>query len=371
MNRTSFAVLGFGASVFALLGVAVGTEWTVPLLAIAITAASAVLLKNLAPRLGLIDQPQGHKTHEGNVPVVGGLAMYVALALCLPMAGVAEHTVMAVLSACGLLVVVGGLDDRFHLPVWIRFGAQITAALIMIHWGGVALTDLGQLVGEETFTLGRWSVFMTVVATVGVINSLNMADGLDGLAGTLSLVTFAVAAIIASSGHPDLVVLAMLACALLVGFLAFNAPFPGRVPGARLFMGDAGSMMLGLLVAWLMIDLAQGPERAMPPITALWLFAIPLLDTLSVMLRRLLRGKSPFSPDQEHLHHVLIVAGYSRPMVVVLAAVGALLFAGLGLLMLKAGLPEHVQFGIALGVFILVNVALRHAWKLQKLLQKI
>jgi UDP-GlcNAc:undecaprenyl-phosphate GlcNAc-1-phosphate transferase len=232
------------------------------------------------------------------------------------------------------------------------------------------LTDLGHLVSTERFTLGSWSVLMTVVATVGVINSMNMADGLDGLAGTLALVTLSVTALLAFGAHAELSEIALITCSALVAYLAFNAPLPGRHPGARIFMGDAGSMMLGLLIAWLMIALSQGPERAFPPITALWLFALPLLDTLTVMLRRVLRGRSPFSPDREHLHHVLIVAGYSKRMVVVIAVGAALLFAGLGLTMLHLGIADYVQFFIALGVFGLINLAVRRAWRLQRWLHK-
>lgn len=370
MNRTTLGVLGAGSATLIVFGLSTSTDWSLHLLAVALTVIAAVFLKNLAPQLGLMDLPQGHKTHSGDVPVVGGLAMYIGLALCLPLTPLPGQTVIALLSACGLLVVMGALDDRSHLPVWARFAVQISAVLIMIHWGGVVLTDLGQLVSQETFTLGRWSVPMTVVATVGVINSMNMADGLDGLASTLALVTCSIVGVLAYASHPYAATLALLACSILIAFLAFNAPLPGLDPRARMFMGDAGSMMLGLLVAWLLIGLSQGAERVFPPVTALWLFALPLLDTLSVMLRRILRKRSPFAPDREHLHHVLIVAGYSPQEVVVIAACGAALFAGLGLLLLQAGVPDYWQFAIALAIFLLVNLAIQRAWRIQRWLHK-
>jgi len=370
VNRTTFGVLSLGAFIVTALGLTTGTDWQLQFLAIAITSVAILALKSLAPRLGLIDHPQGHKTHDGDVPVIGGLAIYIGLAFTLPLTALPGSTIFALLASCGLLVALGALDDRYHLPVWARFGAQVGAALIMIEWGGVMLTDLGQLVGDETFTLGRWSILVTVVATIGVINSMNMADGLDGLAGTLALATFGMAAIWAASGHPEIACIALLACSALTAFLAFNAPLPSRDPRARVFMGDAGSMMLGLLIAWVLITLSQGPDRAFPAVTALWLFALPLLDTLSVMLRRMLRGRSPFAPDREHLHHILIVAGYSNRAVVGIMFVGAMLFAAFGLLMFKTGIPDYWQFTTALGVFALINLALHRAWRVQRILHK-
>ena len=369
MNRSTYGVLIAGAALVLVLG-SVARLWLSPLLAITATVGAILLLRVVAPRLGLIDHPTGHKIHTGEVPIIGGLAMSVGLAVALPFAGLPSQTVASLLAACGVLALVGAVDDRFHLPVGIRFGAQIGAALIMIYWGGVELTDLGHLVSTELFTLGRWSVLMTVVATVGVINSMNMADGLDGLAGSLALVTFVLASLLGAGGHPGIATLALLTCAVLVAFLTFNAPIPGRDPRTRLFMGDAGSMMIGLLISWCLIALAQGPERVINPVTALWLFALPLLDTLSVMLRRILRGRSPFEPDREHVHHILLVAGYSNLKVVITAIGGALLMASFGLLMLYAEVPEHWQFAIALAVFVLVNVALRRAWRLQRWLHK-
>ncbi|MBW2536095.1 MAG: hypothetical protein JRI55_31695 [Deltaproteobacteria bacterium] len=370
MNRATLGVLFVGGALVVGFGSAASMLWLPPLLALVITLGAILLLRRIAPRLGLIDRPTGHKTHTGEVPTVGGLAMFLGLVIALPFTGLPSQTITALLAACGILVLVGALDDRLHLPVWVRFGAQISAALVMIHWGGVVLTDLGHLVTTERFTLGRWSVLMTVVATVGVINSMNMADGLDGLAGSLALTTFVLVGLLAANGHPEIAAIALPASAALVAFLAFNAPVPGRDPRGRLFMGDAGSMMLGLLISWCLIALAQGPERAIHPVTALWLFAVPLLDTLTVMLRRIHRGHSPFAPDREHFHHILVVAGYSK-LKVVLTAVGvALGMAGFGLLMLLIGIPEHWQFMIALATFVMAYVALRRAWRLQRWLHK-
>jgi UDP-GlcNAc:undecaprenyl-phosphate GlcNAc-1-phosphate transferase len=134
-------------------------------------------------------------------------------------------------------------------------------------------------------------------------------------------------------------------------------------------MGDAGSMFLGFVLTWLLISLSQGENRVIAPVTALWLFAMPLLDTISLMIRRLLKGRSPFSADREHLHHVLQAAGYSVNQSVLtihgLALAAALV--GVGGLYMKA--PDWVMFYGFLGLFALYFCGVRQAWKVMKVVR--
>lgn len=194
-----------------------------------------------------------------------------------------------------------------------RFAVQVGAALLMIYWVEVSLYDLGDLFWPgATFALGLCAVPFTIFCTVGVINAMNMVDGLDGLAGGIagiSLLLLAWAAFVAGL-YTD-VHLLLLAVGVVLTFLCFNLRFPWRRRGAKVFMGNAGSMFLGLILAWFLIKLSQGEQRAFTPVTALYLFGVPLLDMFTLTVRRIAKHRSPFAADREHLHHLLMRAGYS------------------------------------------------------------
>ena len=152
----------------------------------------------------------------------------------------------------------------------------------------------------------------TVFVTVGVINSINMSDGLDGLCGNLTMVSLlglgTAAALWSNSG--DFRLINMLSAAV-AGFLLFNQRTIWRTR-ALVFLGDAGSMLLGFVLAWFTIEICQAPIAAISPAAALWFVAVPVMDTVGVMLRRLLAGLSPFHADSQHLHHLLIQCWFHR-----------------------------------------------------------
>lgn len=168
-----------------------------------------------------------------------------------------------------------------------RFAAQIAAAAMMTLWGGVTLQDLGQLLSAEPALLGAWAVPFTVFAVVGVINAFNMLDGMDGLAGTYALLAFtplATAAVIADATVSAVALFTLSAA--VAAFLLANLRLPGR-PRALVFMGNSGSLFLGLALAWFLVSLSQGEAPVIAPVTALWILAIPLMAAgraLSLML---------------------------------------------------------------------------------------
>ncbi|CAK0779180.1 UDP-GlcNAc:undecaprenyl-phosphate/decaprenyl-phosphate GlcNAc-1-phosphate transferase [Gammaproteobacteria bacterium] len=232
--------------------------------------------------------------------------MFFAFVATIILSGIHFPGMMGLLCSTSLLVGLGILDDFHELSAWPRFVGQIMAAVAMYFVGGISIENLGALFGEGDVVLGPVALPFTVFATVGVINAFNMIDGIDGLAGGLSLISILFFSFLAGLGdhHTDLVMLMLLGAAI-VAFLLFNLRFPGR-PFALVFMGDAGSMFLGFMLCWFAVGLSQGEHRAMAPVTALWILAVPLFDTLSVMIRRLTNGKSPFIADRGHLHHMLM-----------------------------------------------------------------
>lgn len=254
--------------------------------------------------------------------------------------------------------------------MWARFGAQVAAALIMTLGAGVVLNDLGSLtsVGNPIF-LGILAMPLTVFATVGVINAVNMSDGIDGLAGSLVLVVVAALCLMtwAADQWECLSVLTVLA-AVLLAFLLFNLRPRGH---ALVFMGDAGSMFLGFVIAWLLVKLSQGPERLFAPAIALWIFALPLADTVSMLLRRTLLGRSPFLADREHFHHILIAAGFTPRQTVGLMVALASIAAAIGLTGHFAGVPEHWMFMGFLGLFALHFCLVMSAWHQKRFLGRL
>jgi UDP-GlcNAc:undecaprenyl-phosphate GlcNAc-1-phosphate transferase len=323
--------------------------YTLPVFLVAFLAsvATIVCVKPLAVYVGLVDKPGGHKAHDNHVPLVGGVAIFVSLSLAwflAPRLGLSSiNSVFA--AAGGLLFMVGLVDDRRPLSVRLRFAVQIIAASLLIY-SNVVIVDLGYLLGDTPFALHWLAVPVTIIATVGAINALNMIDGMDGLAGSVSWVSFMLLTIVAFSSSNLLQILILL-CVLggLSGFLAFNMPLPGRAR-AHIFMGDAGSTLLGFLLANSLIVLSQGEYRAMAPVTAVWIFAVPLLDTLGVMLRRVWLGKSPFSADRGHIHHLLLDAGFRVRHAVLLIALLQTVLGGVGLFIDYVNAPELLSLAL-------------------------
>jgi UDP-GlcNAc:undecaprenyl-phosphate GlcNAc-1-phosphate transferase len=310
-------------------------------------------LLRVAPAWGLVDVATGRKVHEGAIPLIGGLVMgvvFLCMYLALALGGLLAAS--AGLAAGIAIVLVGGLIDDLHeLRSSIKFAFQIAAAVALIRFGqDTMLTQLGQLLSPQVFTLGAWSVPLTVFAIVGVMNAANMVDGIDGLAGTLCLFGFIVFGVLAAwTGETTVFVVTCLAAGVTAGFLCFNLRTPSR-PRAVVFMGDTGSHFLGLLLAWCAIRLHNAEPPALNAVSAGWVLGIMLGDTLSVMVRRVLRGRSPFKGDREHLHHLLLDAGLSTTQTV-LAMAGLSLAAGaIALAAEKYAVPGYAMFYLYLAL---------------------
>jgi len=233
----------------------------------------------------------------------------------------------------------------------------------MVYWGGMTLNTLGNLLSTEPFILGRFAVPLTVFAVIGVINAINLCDGADGLGGGLVFIAVLwIAVMSAISAHPNSLALSLALLGCIAAFLAFNMRSPWR-SRAAIFLGDAGSLSLGFALAWLTVSGAQPQAQLFPPVTAIWLVAIPISDTIVCMSRRLLHGKSPFSADRTHLHHVLIDLGAPVGRAVALIHSIAFAFAAAGVIGWVLDIQEHVMFYAAMTLFalyvVLVELGLR------------
>lgn len=331
------------------------------IVALVVSIWAIASVRPLAERVGLVDHPGGRKVHHGAVPLTGGIGIWLGVCLA---AGFLDHfdvQLFVLIFGAGCVLLTGTIDDLVDLSVVIRFGSQILAAIGAVSTG-VVLQDLGMLTGSDPIVLGEWGAVLTVFAVVGVINATNMIDGADGLAGSLVAVTLAgilVAAMVVDQIATAEVCAVWLAA--VAGFLVFNLRTPWRAKAA-VFMGNGGSAALGFVVAWLLVSSTQGEKSLFPPVTALWLFAVPLFDTLSVMSRRVLQGKSPFTPDRSHLHHLLLASGLSTSQAVAFIAGGASAMAGIGLFAWTIGLPEVYSFVAFLLLFGIYLILVQLGW---------
>jgi UDP-GlcNAc:undecaprenyl-phosphate GlcNAc-1-phosphate transferase len=330
-------------------------SWLRAAVTLLLCAAVLPLAIPAARRFGMVDHPGGRKDHVGSIPVIGGLAIFLAVLVSYLAfeTGMSRATVAFV--GCALLMVaVGQLDDHRDLHWSWRIGAQSVAALVMIYVAGVEATNLHDVFGFTGSNIGLFSVPFTVFIVVGVINALNMSDGVDGLAGTLSLVSLMLFTGFALYAGDIMLAERLLALgAAVVGFLLWNFRLPWQ-PRARVFLGNGGSMLLGFVIAWASVRLTQNPVHPVSPVLGPWTLALPLIDCVSLMFRRWREGRSPFSADRHHMHHMLLDAGF-KPTAVVL------LLGGLSLA-LGAGAAIAVKLGVYRPLMVVVFLMLLAAW---------
>ena len=274
------------------------------LLALLITIAMTPVLSMLAVHFKVaVDLPGERKVHTLPVPRIGGIAMTVGAFVPLLYWLHADHFVTAYLAAATILVAFGMLDDVLDIPPRFKFIGQIIAALVIILAGDVQIKSLGILLSDGVLLPGFIAIPLTLLAIVGATNAINLSDGLDGLAGGICLLIFASIGCLAYlEGNEAIGLIALALSGVLFGFLRFNTH------PASIFMGDAGSQFLGFSAASLSICLTQ-TTPTLSPVLPLILLGFPVLDTLTVMITRISKGRSPFSADKNHFHHHLMGLG--------------------------------------------------------------
>jgi len=323
-----------------------------PLVALALTSMVIPLLGRRAERLGLIDHPHDpRKIHNHPKPLVGGIGMAlgIVLTLLLFLPGINTYGFLLATSA---IVLMGAADDRFDVHFKVRFLIQAGAVLLLYVCCGTGLTSFGNLLGFGELTTGWLALPVTIFCIIGVINAVNMLDGLDGLAGGTSLMAFiAFAALSFIGGNSALLVITLTFTGALIAFLRFNWH------PSKLFMGDAGSMMLGFVLGYVSLELTQGPGTSISPSAALLVLALPVTDTITVMVKRVQRGHSPFHPDKTHLHHMLMRLGISHPTAARLIVLASAVTGGLGVAATMLGFSDVQMFALFVTGFTIYFVA--------------
>jgi UDP-GlcNAc:undecaprenyl-phosphate/decaprenyl-phosphate GlcNAc-1-phosphate transferase len=264
-----------------------------------------------APRLGLTDQPGPRKVHARPIPRVGGVAMAVGILVPLLITQPLSGPLLGFVAGAITLLAFGVWDDRATLGYRTKFAGQIAAVLLCMWLGDVRIDSI--TIDQRLPLPGSLSAVLTFLFLVGVTNAVNLSDGLDGLAGGLSLLCLsAIAMLAAVSGNGTVVTLALIECGAILGFLRYNTH------PAQIFMGDSGSQLLGFSIGVLAILATQGDSTSVSAGLPLLLLGLPILDTFAVMWQRIRAGRSPFSPDRNHLHHKLLALNFSHAEAVAL-----------------------------------------------------
>lgn len=328
------------------------------------------LLKPIAHEVGLVDKPNARKVHNGHIPLIGGISIFIAVlfASVLWLPDTIELRMFLISSA--MMVFIGALDDKFDISVRIRIVGQIIISSIMIYGVGGYISNLGNILGLGQIQMGPFGIFFTYFAMIAVINAFNMVDGIDGLVGSLSLNTFAsIAILLLISGNNDYIAYPLMLAAATLPYLFFNLGlFPKKIK--KIFMGDAGSMFIGLSVVWLLTMATQGEHQSFRPVTALWICAIPLMDMAAIIIRRIKKGQSPFKPDRDHLHHIFLRIGLSDRQALISITFIAALFSSIGILGEMFKVSEWIMFVAFLFVFSAYSYALLHIWKIVTFIRK-
>ena len=308
---------------------------------------AVVLLMPLAVRLafryGFVDAPGGRKQHEMSVPPIGGLVIFSVMMVVGLFSGQSIEHYWPLYLGLILIMIVGAFDDYRHISPWIKFTMQFVAATVIVVSGQAQLYHLGDLFGFGDLNLWLISIPFSIIAVVLFINAINLMDGLDGLAGGISFgILFWLMLACFIAGEPQNLKSLYPLFGALLGFLVFNLRSP-ICKKASVFLGDAGSMGLGLVLAWFCIDLTQEPHPViLKPISIAWLLALPIIDTCAQFYRRSRAGKHPFSPDRGHFHHHFIEAGFSVGQATACVLLISFVFGGIGYGFIEFGVPQWV-----------------------------
>lgn len=324
--------------------------------AFAVAFGSTPIVKSFAQKVGAMDNPgEARRIHNHPIPRMGGMAIFLGFLVSVILFADITRPVQGILIGAVIIVATGAVDDIISLKYWVKLIAQVLAAVIAVAHGVTieGLMNPNIFADNETLVIGILSIPVTIIWIVGVTNAVNLIDGLDGLAcgvSTISCVTMLVAALLVA--EPNVAVILACLMGACIGFLPYN------FNPAKIFMGDTGALLLGYVLATVSILGLFKFYAVMTFIVPILAMALPLFDTLFAIIRRLLKGQNPMTPDRGHLHHRLIDHGLSQKQAVaVLYSLSAML--GLTAVVICTGgetrlllLGVDLLIAIAVGIFV-------------------
>ena len=335
-----------------------------------ITLITIFLITPIAKKIGLVDKPGGRKKHLGEIPMIGGVSIYLVLGSFAVFTGYFSNDWKWVLGVASILIIIGLIDDLWDIRPLYKLGAQILATILLMLSTGDYIQTIAYLPGGTPVNVAELGYLLTLLAVVGLINAFNMIDGIDGLAAMqaiLSIIlTFISLYIFGGNYAGDIFVILLLGA--LIGFLVANLSL---LPKIKVFLGDAGSMLLGFCVAWILISNTQNHGgEGLPPSMALWIVAVPVTDTLALSVRRMLLRRSPFSPDRKHLHHICLRLGLSpRQSLVMICTLSLIIYLiGISVYLL---FDEIVSIVLFFAMIFLYFIIIKKIWRISSLVRRL
>jgi len=326
-----------------------------PSIIIGVAFVSAALLLALleptAKKYGLVDVPGGRKAHLLATPDHGGIAIFFATLIAVVASDTLLENYWPLLLTAFFVLSIGVIDDLYDINAKSRMLLHASIAAVLIVLTDTRISSLGNLFGFGDLQLYWLSYPFTIFCFLAGINAINMIDGIDGLAGGLVLIPLGlIAAVCFLYGDANLAFFATVVCGALLAFLLSNYRFPGR-KRARAFLGDSGSTTLGFMFVWFLIEATQQEANPLPPVVALWLLAIPLVDSGCVILMRWKQGRSILSAGRDHVHHRLMKMGCSVTKTAIILHVASVSFCFFGLACYYTGVQDWLLFCLIIGLF--------------------
>lgn len=306
----------------------------------------------VARHIGAIDTPNARKLHKVPTPRLGGLGVYLSFLLSVLLFGNFSRELMVILIASFILFLLGIIDDINSVPAKKKFLVQLLVAFITVYFGKLLISELS--IFGLVIDLSYWAYPITIIFLVAIINVMNLIDGLDGLASGLSIIYFLSIIIISLFQKRNGTMEIFLATSMLgitLGMLRYN------FPPAKTFLGDSGSTFLGYIIGIISIIGFKGimfSGFAVP----LMLIAIPIMDTLFAIIRRILKGMNPFDVDKEHIHHQLLKYNNSVKTTLCLIYLIAALFSASSIITIIKSKKIGIILYIVLVIIILTLILL-------------
>ena len=319
------------------------------------------IVRKVAVRRNIMDNPDARKLQKEAVPVMGGVVVFFGLVTGLCVMSIYTNTteLLPIFIAMSLMLCVGVMDDISGLSPWLRFAIEIAVVVMLLFMTNISLNSLQGLWG--VYDLPVWlSAPLTIFAVVGIINALNLIDGVDGLSsGFCMLASLAFGVLFYMSGSVVMLSLCAVTFASLLPFFCHNVF--GK--SSKMFIGDGGSLMMGVMMSAYVVAvisfrgerIAALPEGIGLVAFAMAVMAVPVFDTLRVMVMRILRGVSPFQPDKAHLHHLFIDLGFSHIGTTISVLLLNILVVVAWWISYKLGATINVQFYVVVSCAVFVT----------------
>lgn len=335
------------------------SSWLSAILAISVSTISLFFLRKWAIRLRLVDAPYGRKSHNGHVPLVGGLATLLGLlaVMLFNPASMAFHYHNNYMWYSCILVAVGLIDDKLDIKASYRLVILTILAIWLVKYDGIALSYLGDFWGGGDVYLDNSALLFTTFSLIGCVTAFNMVDGIDGLLGVLAACAMtSLGGLFLVAGQVELATLCLIFICSMLPYVVVNIGLNVKAK-YKVFMGDAGSFLVGFTVIWLLVFATQPVNSsldtvAMRPVTALWIIAIPLMDMVLVMLKRAFKKTSQLKADRSHIHHVLMAFGFTPKQTLAIISLLAISSSAMAVIAEIYQVNESLMFSLFLQLFI-------------------